>query len=94
MFNRIYSKKRIYKTRKGIQNQVLGFIVEKNMRKRGKWLHEKHNIFYRYTSNKQLEGSHMQKDTEQENVKHFNNRRRWRDWDAVPGKKEYSFFRK
>ena len=64
------------------------------MRKRGKWLHEKHNIFYRYTSNKQLEGSHMQKDTEQENIKHFNNRRGWKDWDAVPGKKEYSFFGK
>ena len=30
----------------------------------------------------------------QENAKHFNNRCGWKDWDAVPGKKEYSFVRK
>ena len=30
----------------------------------------------------------------QENAKHFNNRCGWKDWDAVSGKKEYSFVRK
>ena len=30
----------------------------------------------------------------QENAKHFNSCRGWKDWDAVQGKKEYSFFRK